>query len=426
MAEVTRWLGRGLGLGRSVVAISVGSVRANAGIGLLALGIALALWLFVTEEANPRITVDVSPAIRLRMVNVPDGMATLGAGEPVTIRASAPRNVAEKLNATDFQATADLAGLSLGVHQVSVRVEHSGNGGGVRVEEILPGRVSITMETLRSVIVPVRLNVQQRPPVGHEVTESSVSITPLTVTVSGPEDLVIRVTEAVADLDLSRANDGLLETNVTLAATNGSGTVIDGVTITPASARIGVQVKQTLFARAFVVAPRTKNAPEAGYVMASIEVQPNTVVVQGMLEGLDKLEAVSTDEIDLAGAVSDITQTVRLSLPQGITMQSPLQSFQVRIRITPTVGRAIFLVPPTFEGLASVLTATSSTSSVEIEIEGPTPQLRTLLPSQLRAVANLVGLGVGRYDVPVTARLPDGLRAIAVRPGQIPVEVARQ
>ena len=425
MTEVKRWLADAFGLGRSIGAASVGSVRENAGIGLLALGIAVALWLFVTEEENPRVTVDVTPAIRLRMVNVPDGMATLGAGEPVTIRASAPRSVAEKLNATDFQATADLAGLSLGVHQIPVRAEHVGNGAGVRVEQIIPSRVSITLEPLRTVTVPVRLDVQQRPPLGYEVIESSVSVTPLTVTVSGPEDLVVRVTEAIAGLDLSQTAAGLMETNVTLVATNGSGTVIEGVTIEPASTRISLQVQQTIFERSFAVVPRTKNAPGDGYVLTSIEVQPGTVVLRGTLEAFDKVEAAVTDEIDLAEAVSDITLTVRLSLPQEITMQNTLQTFQVRIRIAPTVGRAIFLVAPTFEGLGSGLQATSSTSSVEIEIEGPTPQLRTLLPGQIRAVASVASLGVGRYDLAVTARLPDRLRAVSVRPGQIPVEITR-
>lgn len=417
------WTRDAFDVARRWSAAVVASVRDNLTLGLLAVGVAVAFWIYVTDQENPTVTVEVTPAVRVRAVNVPEGLAVLGLSEPVSVRASAPEDVAQRLNAADFRATVNLEGRSLGTHDVPVRVEHLGSGRNVRVTQVAPSRVSVTLQSLRSVTVPVRAEIAARPGLRYEA-DDRISADPATVRVSGAEDLIARVVETVARIDLAKATKDI-DANVELVATNGSGAAIEGVVIEPPSVRVRVAVRQTLFERAFAVSPRIKGSPAVGYSIGSIDVEPATAVLQGPLAALDRIDAVPTDEVDIAGAVADVVQQAKLSLPQGVRLKSAVQTVQVRIRVAPSTARATFGVPPVFENLSDGLQARALTPLVEVEVEGPLPQLRALGPPAFTAVINLSDLGVGRHDVPVTARAPNGLRVIAVRPERVAVEITR-
>jgi YbbR domain-containing protein len=280
------------------------------------------------------------------------------------------------------------------------------------------------LQELREATVPVRAEIGSRPPSGYEAEERITVETP-SVRVSGAEDLVGRVVEVVARVDLSRATRDV-QANVPLVATNGSGTTIEGVDIEPDSARVRVVIRQTLFERSFAVSPRIKGSPAVGYNVGSIDIDPPTVVLQGPPGSFDRLESVPTEEIDVSGAVADIAQQqVRLVLPQGVRLRNAATALQVRVRISPAIGRAVFGVVPAFEGLGDGMQVRALTPLIEVEVEGPLPQLRALGPSAFTAAVNISGLGVGRYDVAVSARAPTGIRVVSVRPERVPVEVVR-
>ncbi|HWO94045.1 MAG TPA: CdaR family protein [Dehalococcoidia bacterium] len=397
-------------------------VRENLTLGLLAVGLAVALWVYVTEEENPRVTVDVTPAVRVRAVNVPEGAAVLGLGAPVAIRASAPEDVAEGLVGEDFDATVDLEGLSLGSFDVPVQVNHVGDGHGVQVVQVVPGRVNVTLQPLREVELPVRAEIGLRPPIGYDIA-SDPEVTPDTVTVSGPEDLIERVVEVTARIDLANATADV-RANVPLVASNGT-SAIEGVTIEPDTASVTVAIQQTRFERAFAVNPRITGNPAPGYSVASVEVEPPTVVLSGPLDALDEVSAAQTNEIDLSGAISDIVQQVQLELPDEVRVRGGPDTVQVRVRIIPQTGRARFAVPPTLQGVGDGLAARSLDPFVQIDVEGPLPQLQGLGPASFVAIADVSGEGEGQHEVDVSVRAPAGLRVISVDPESVRVEVTR-
>ncbi len=417
------WFGGALRFGAALLRAAAASVRDNLTIALLAIGMAVALWVFVTDEENPAITVEVTPAVQVSAVNVPDGAAVLGLSTPVGVIASAPRDIALRLTASDFRATVSLDGLGLGTHDVPVRVEHVGGGRDVRVVQVSPGVVSLTLQPVRSAVVPVRVEVGTRPPAGYEAGDL-IRVEPATVSVSGAEDLVLRVAEVVARVDLVNVRNDL-EANIALVATNGRDSAIEGVVIEPQRARVRVSIKQTLFERSFAIDPLISGQPAAGYTVGSIEISPPTVVVQGPLNKLDPLGALATEGINVSGAVTDVVQRANLVLPDGVRLKNIAQTVQVRIRIAAATGRATFGVSPAFAGLGDGLSARGLTPLVEIEVEGPLPQLRALGPTAFAAVADLAGLAVGRHDVAVKASAPAGVSVITVRPALVTVEISR-
>lgn len=417
-----QWLGDVWRTASGAVTGAATSIRENLTIGFLAIGLAVALWVFVTDQENPTTTVDVSPPVAVRTVNVGDGLAVFGVPPPVEVRASAPRDVAERLDGEDFRATADLANLPLGTHDVPVRVEHVGGGRGVRIELTTPSRVRVTLQPLRTITVPVRAEVGLRPPVGFEQGEFRVE--PTEVEVSGPEELVQRVSEVVARVDLATATSDV-RASVTLIATNGSGATIDGVAIDPAQAEVTAEIRQTLFERTFAVRPEISGIPSPGYSIDSVEVEPTTVLLRGPLDALNGLDAAETEPIDVSGAIADVTEAVALDLPDGVDAVTPDRPVTVRVHIAAASGRAIFGVPPTLEGVGDGLAARTVTPIVEIEVEGPLPQLRGLGSADFAVIANLAGLSVGRHDVVVTTRAPSGVSVAAARPERVTVEITR-
>jgi YbbR domain-containing protein len=314
MDRLLGWLGAALGIGRQAVL----SVRYNWGIAALALVLALSLWVYVTDQENPEVTNRVPGTVPIEAVNVPPNQAVVSLSqESVTVRARASESAFEGLTADDFRATIDLADVSSQEAEVVVRVESEEPR--AEVVETLPGRVTVRLDSITSRVAPVVPRVVGTLPRGFEASQIAVDITDAIVT--GPRSLVDLVEAVEADIDLTGVQTGF-EESVLLQARGAGGNNIEGVEIEPESARVTVEVEQTLFTRVFVVAPQVTGAPASGYNVTAVEVDPPLVEVSGRLEALQSIDAVAgipTEQVSIEGATADVLRPVALVLPEGVT-----------------------------------------------------------------------------------------------------------
>jgi len=418
-----------LRLSQTVFAATVGSLRHNLGLAVLSVGLAFGVWLIITDTEHPA-RVGVFPVdISLEPVNMPEGLtlgATLG---DVALRIEADDKLWDELTASDFRATVNLLGAQIGSQDVEVKAEVLLERSNVRIIEVIPtlhaagapaGTVRVELKPLVSQVVPVSLDLVGMPPMGYEPSEPSVD--PNQVVVSGPEELVSRVSVAVAEVDLSGATADVRQT-YSLVPRDESGFIVEGVTLDPSTVDVEITVEQKRFSRLVVVSPSLEGSPAAGYNVTAVEVDPVSVTLLGPLELLTVVSFVVTEDIDITGATSDVSRIVYLTgLPPGITV-SGAGTVTVRVRIAPGEGEATFGVAPQWKGLASDLRVVSVTSLVQVTLQGELPTLRNVSPDQVTISVDLTGLGAGTHRLEPQVKAPTGLEVADISPTSVEVVV---
>jgi len=396
-----------------------GSLRANIGLGLLSLALAVSLWAFVTKEENPTRTDFFSGAIPVEMVNVPQGLAVASLSDAaVSVRVSAPQNIWDELTVEDFRAVADLSTAKARENTVTLRFESKRRQ--VDVTEVSPRWVTVTLEPVITKVVPVTVKLIGTPPLGYATVPGKT--TPEQVEVTGAESLVGLVEEAVADVNVQGVHVPL-EQVFTLVPRDGRGGDIEGVTLNPSTAEVGVPIVQREITQAYVVAPVLRGVPSDGFNVTSIGVEPAFVVITGTIEALQSLTTVATDEVDIDGAASDVVRAAKLRLPSGLTVAGS-DTVTVRVSVSPAHGEIMLGLTPTITGLEPGLRGELATGLVEVRVAGEIPVLRSLSPTSLTAVVDVSGLREGQHALPVQVTAPPGVQVVGVEPATVTVTIS--
>ncbi|MEX2236457.1 MAG: CdaR family protein [Dehalococcoidia bacterium] len=395
------------------------SFRDNVGLFAISCLLAVGLWMFVVNEENPERTDEFPFALAVQAGNVPDDLAVFGPIDPVSIRVTAPEDVFNDLEVSDFQVVADLANASAGNVEVPVTVDYTGGRRGVDVVEVEPQRVLITLQPVVQRTLPVTVNVINGPPLGFSVGE--ISADPEEVRVTGPSDAVDLVDSINAEVDLSEVDVALesFETTVELVPSSEQGFTVVGVSLESTTADAVIEIVRDELSQTVPVVALVEGLPEAGFLVAAVEVDPATVVVTGPLDVLRTLDTLVTEPIDITGSAETITEAVQLDLPQGVTAEDT--AVEVTVTIEASQGEATLGVAPTFINGAPGLTPTTTTALLLVRVRGPLNVLQSLSPDAIRAVIDLATLTAGTYTLTVTVELPEDIELIEVTPTEISV-----
>ena len=394
------------------------TMRSTPGLLLLSLLLGSALWVFVTEEENPTRIDTLSAPLSVQAVNVESGLAVANQLPTVEVRLAAPDERWEDIisGAGDFSAFVNLDGLTERDQEVRVQVEISGIRG-VRVVETIPETVTVNLEDLTSVQVPVRVRPVGTLPLGYEL--GSTSAEQSTVTITGPESLVVRVNDAVADLNVTGLTlpQGL---TVSLVPRGDGGGEIRGVSLDPPSLRVNIEIRRSTLVQALPLRARIDNSPAAGYRVANVLVSPATISVEGTLDALSQLDAIDLEPIDITGAQTDVTKGITIELPEGVSSADSLLATVV-VQVAPIEGSLTLDLEPVFTGIFAGLEASTQAPTVEITVTGPLPVLNSLTTEDVTLTISVAGLGAGKYDLQPQLDLPEGVQRDPLRPESVSV-----
>ncbi len=399
------------------------------GSGLLALLLSLTVWVMAVYEQDPPRT-DYFERIPIRYINLgPDLVRVGNVEEYVRVTIRAPSSAWPTLTSDAVEATVDLQGLGVGIHNVDVKVRvHEKTA---MVVQSSPVRVVVRLEECIEREVDVRTVVAdpETVPLGYEMGPPQVE--PQKVTLRGPRSLVESVSEVVATVWL-RGSKTAVESQVTPVALDAEARQVgDDVDLTPQTVNVMLPVMPLAEFRDLTVKARVVGAPAAGYWVSNISVEPAAVTVQGKPEVIRSMPAVvSTEPIDVTGVKESVTRRVSLELPEDVSVYSADTSTQtvlVRVEVTPIIGGKT--IQPTIEvlGLRSGLTATISPDTVDVILSGPMPELQALQVGDVSVVVNLFGLRTGRHMVAPTVVLPEGssLRVEGMSPEIVEVTISQ-
>ncbi|HEY8767298.1 MAG TPA: CdaR family protein [Dehalococcoidia bacterium] len=407
----------------SIVRPTARSLRDNKGLAALSIVMAFGLWIFVTQAESPSRTRVVPEDIVVEPIHVADTVAVVQPLPVVRARVTVADNVFDSLSAADFQATVDLDGYTVGDYDVTVQVQALTGRGGLRVEEVLPSKIHVTLAQLKSKGVPVVLDAQGDPVSGY--TMGSPVLADNTVLVSGPQAQVDQVTQATATFDVSGLTDNV-DQSVRLVPRNDKRELIEGVTLTPALTGVTIHIQQQKFSRSMAVSPQITGVPADGYNVVSVSVSPPAVTVSGTQAFVTGTTSVATKPIDISGVTADVVKTVSLNLASGVEVTGGAPTVTITVKVAPATGVFTFSVPVTAINLGSGVSISGALPSVTVTLFGPLPALEGLSPNDIPAVIDLSGDDAGTKKKQIKVTPTTGATVRAVSPSEIEVTLGNR
>lgn len=394
-------------------------VRRTPGLAAVSLLIGIALWVLVTDAENPTRTDLVPLGIPVTAANIGPQLAVANALPSLQIRISAPADRWDRLTTDNFHAFVDLNGLGPRDAQVPVRIEVVGLTQ-VRVLEVVPSTVPVTLEDLVTKPVKVSSRIVGTLPRGYDLT--TVLPDRATADVSGPKSLVALVSEVSATVNVTGLTTPLDQT-VALTATAEGGGEIRGVAIRPATSKVSVAVRQNILGRVLPLEADVGGQPAPGYRISGVKVTPTSTRVEGPIDLLQGLDTLKLPRVDVSGQQADVRSTVRVTTPEG--MAATITSATVEVTIVPILGSTLVSLAPEVIGLRSGLVARVSPGSVSVTLEGTLARLNALAPNTVRATIDASSMAPGTTDGRVVVVAPEGVTVREVQPASVSVTLTR-
>jgi YbbR domain-containing protein len=396
----------------------------NLGTLLLAFALAFAVWISAVVAADPNEVRDYPSTLTVEVRGQSPSLIMIGnLPSQVSVRLGAPVSLWDRLSQTDMvTAYIDLSGLDQGEHTVPIEIESELRP--VRVVDVAPQEVTITLEPRAVKELPVTVVVQGQPALGFLADE--VIVSPLVATVSGPESLVNEVAEIQAVLNVDGARE-TIDRQVDLQAVDDEGSVLSGLTIDPQFVAVEQNIRQATGYRDVAVKVETIGQPANGFRVTNISVTPLIVTLFStdaqLIASLPGF--VSTMPLDLTNLDENLQTRLALALPQGVIVQGE-QNVEVIIGIAPIESSLLVTYQVEVIGLATGYEAELSPQSVSVVLSGPLSVLQSLTANDVRIFVDLAGLSPGTHLIePQVEILPGDVQVLSITPSSIQVVITQ-
>ncbi len=365
---------------------------------VLAFALAIAVWISAVTASDPNEERVYANQLNIEIIGQDPGLVIMESNAvPVSLNLSAPRSVHERILAeqVSVRAVVDLSGLPAGTHAVPVQIQV-----GIRPVGIVsysPRTITLRLEKLTRITLPVRLIRQGEVAVGFEAGAPTLNETEITIT--GPESAVSRVAEVRANLNLNQLNESFTR-SLPLQPVDSAGQTVTGLTLIPENVTVTEIITQRGGYRNVVVKVMPTGKIANGYRLTNITVSPPAITVFSSDPRLvnDLPGFVETSPLILTGVKDDFDIRLPLDLPTGISVVGE-QTVLVQVSVATIEGSVTLSnIKVEVTGLREGLAGRTSPETVDVILSGPLPILETLKPENLRVYVEMTEQRIGTYQ----------------------------
>ncbi len=397
----------------------VGLVVHNWPLKLAAVLLATTLYAGVVVSQNARTWPGRVP---IEALNQPANVFVLEELPDVTgIRYLAPIDAASRVTSASFTASVDLGTVDARTTNgfVSVPVVVTATDPRVQVVDYSPQRIQVRVDPLVDATVPVQV---ERGTLPDGLAAGDPVVDPTTAVVTGPRTQVTQVAAALARVRIQPA--GLdVDQQVDLVAIDARGEQVSQVDVSPASARVRINVSSQSTTRTLPVAPVLKGDVAPGYEVTATSADPAVITVHGEPEALADLTSIPTKPVSIADATKDVVRKVALVPPSGVTLDA-VTEVAVTVAVDAKQGTRTFSVGVVLDGARADVGYSVSVETVLVTLGGTLAELADVDARGLVAHVDVTDLGAGSHVVKVTFDAPGGLNLISIAPASVTVEVS--
>lgn len=228
---------------------------------------------------------------------------------------------------SNLHASVDLTGAKLGPNVVHVAVDNADPH--VAISQVTPASVEVILDEKDIVTKKVDLRFKNSPNNCCVAQNSQATVNPETVRLSGPKSVLAKAVPYV-EADLSEARTDVQQNpDVKLDATDARAAPL--VTIEPKQVQVVVPVTPVKKrGQAAIHAPFVGQVA-AGYQITDVKFSPDVFTVEGDPTLIAGVTSLDTPPVNISGATTDISQTVTVKPPAGLTI---VGSAQVTIHVS--------------------------------------------------------------------------------------------
>ncbi|MBO4404638.1 MAG: YbbR-like domain-containing protein [Treponema sp.] len=179
-----------------------------------------------------------------------------------------------------------------------------------------------------------------------------------------------------------------------------------------------------VFSKLVDIEPSVIGVPSYGYEKAAFSSNPKRVKISGPRTLVEKISALSAQDVDITGASSDVVRQVRLKNPSSkIMIENPIVEIEAKVRAQ-GLTRTFSQIQVDFTGLPEYLTLENDYAAVDLSVEGEILTLEKLSPSAIVLTASCASIErAGTYSVMVTPVLPRGIKLLSISADELFVDV---
>lgn len=293
---------------------------------IISLLIAIGLWLFVAYEENPKTEFwfeDVPVTyVNDNLENFNIKRITDTEEKTVSIKVRGTRRDILGLTSADINATVDLASIKKTGHY-SLQYSVSFPISGFEVVDKKPYHVSTKVERLVAKNFDLKITTSGSLPGGCEIGETTSSISKVIVT--GPDELVKRVTGCSADVDIN-SRKIIINTPAEIKVLLDDNTYYSGNDLSLSNSYTNVSIEM-LSEKEVAVVAKVENTGTGE--IENITVSPDKIKVKGDVSVLDSLENIETNTLYVTENSRE--QEAALNVPQGLTVADEVKSVNVKV-----------------------------------------------------------------------------------------------
>jgi len=394
-------------------------LKNNLGLKIIAFVFAVFLWWAVVNIDDPINTkqfyVDVAVTNPEVITNAGKSYQILDDTKTITVTIKARRKVLDEIKSSYIMATADLREMQ--DSSVPIRVKVIGFEGSYESATAYPQNIQVSVENTMKKTFPITTVANGTPRDGYVVV--SMTASPKTVDISGPESAVSKISKVVARVDVSEmSSDATIETDLVYydAAENR----IDKTLLSSNCDKNGVSVSVDIWntKKVQLQFDTSDIKPASGYAFTGIEVEPQAIRVAGTTEQLNALTQLEIRAEELkkrdVSANEEVIVDITKHLPEGIIMADSDESSVVVRILVEKAGTKSILLPV---GSIQIENAPSKFNlekgpeqEVELQFSGSKEALENLNSEKITASVDLSQYTeAGTYTVKVEiTELPEG------------------
>lgn len=394
-------------------------LKNNLGLKIIAFVFAVFLWWAVVNIDDPINTkqfyVDVAVTNPEVITNAGKSYQILDDTKTITVTIKARRKVLDEIKSSYIMATADLREMQ--DSSVPIRVKVIGFEGSYESATAYPQNIQVSVENTMKKTFPITTVANGTPRDGYVV--GSMTASPKTVDISGPESAVSKISKVIARVDVSEmSSDATIETELVYydAAENR----IDKTLLSSNCDKNGVSVSVDIWntKKVQLQFDTSDIKPASGYAFTGIEVEPQTIRVAGTTEQLNALTQLEIRAEELkkrdVSANEEVIVDITKHLPEGIIMANSDESSVVVRILVEKAGTKSILLPV---GSVQIENAPSKFNlekgpeqEVELQFSGSKEALEKLSSEKITASVDLSQYTeAGTYTVKVEiTELPEG------------------
>jgi YbbR domain-containing protein len=393
----------------------------NFWIKILAILVASALWVYAVSGENKT---DFFPGkVPISPRNISKNLAPVYDQDEVQVKIMASSHSWNELATDSFNAYVDLNNLSIGTHEVEVKITSTVPG--VKIIEQNPDKILVRMEPVAVKDVRVETKINGQPAEGFEIGEAVVR--PIQVEARGAKSVIDDLTKATASVNLD-GNAASLEEDVKLIALDLSDRPMRFISFSPEYARVQLPIIKQSGGRIVGVRAAITGSPESGYWISKITLSPNTIIAVGDSEKLKALDYLETKAIDISGLSRTKEYVTTLKLPTGIEIAvSEPRTIKIKISVSSVLSNREIIAGISYTGLGEGLRVISlEPKIIKVMVSGMFGALGALNSNNVVVNLDLSGKKTGSYRVAINngaISTPPGTGVVSYIPSSVVVRI---